>query len=359
MTMAEDIDHQPGLILPPGPAGAWDEARVSGPRVLRESNGRWRMWYYGRDRAFGPDIPLPTGRIGLAESDDGVHWTRVPGPMTGGAVLDPHPDRERFDSAHIGASDIQHEGDGRLRLWYFGGDHEQMRIGPFRVRGLRLRPGCAVSDDGLNWQRIDGRFRGALLDAGPPGSFDNAGCAFPQVVQGPGDIQRMYYHSLDPARMVFSVGVAESRDGMHWQRRGEVLGPGEPGAFDAIGAGSRHVIRYRFDGRERWLMLYEGVTSEHHSIGLAVSDDGLTWTRVPGPEPDGSVLAHAPSGSGRWDARAVGTPWVVPLPDGRLHLYYVGCDETPGGITDELGMKQQIGLAISDGDPRRWERWSP
>jgi hypothetical protein len=101
------------------------------------------------------------------------------------------------------------------------------------------------------------------------------------------------------------------------------------------------------------------VTPEHHSIGLAVSDDGLAWTRVPGSEPDGSVLAHAPSGSGRWDARAVGTPWVVPLRDGRLHLYYVGCDETPGGIIDELGMKQQIGLAISDGDPLRWERWSP
>ena len=166
----------PGLIFAPGPPGAWDEARVSGPRVLRGPDGRWRMWYYGRDRAFAPDIPLPSGRIGLAESDDGIHWRRVRGPMTGGAVLDPHPDPNRFDAAHVGVSDIHHEAGGRLRMWYFGGDHEQLRLGPFEVRGMRLRPGCAVSGDGLHWQRVDGPFRGAVLDAGPPGAFDTAGC---------------------------------------------------------------------------------------------------------------------------------------------------------------------------------------
>jgi len=46
------------------------------------------------------------------------------------------------------------------------------------------------------------------------------------------------------------------------------------------------------------------------------------------------------------------------MPDGGLRLYYVGANETAGGFADELGMVQQIGLAVSDGpDPTRWERY--
>jgi hypothetical protein len=95
-----------GRIFAPGDAGSWDDARVSGPCVLREPDGSWRMWYYGRDAGFEPEIPLPTGRCGLARSDDGLHWTRVPGPLASGAVLDPHPDPARFDSAHVACCDV-------------------------------------------------------------------------------------------------------------------------------------------------------------------------------------------------------------------------------------------------------------
>ena len=50
--MTARTDLQPGLLLGPGPAGAWDSERVSGPRVLRGEDGLWRMWYYGRDPGF-------------------------------------------------------------------------------------------------------------------------------------------------------------------------------------------------------------------------------------------------------------------------------------------------------------------
>lgn len=354
--MTPTSDRNPGLLLGPGPAGAWDDDRVSGPRVLHCPDGIWRMWYYGRDRGFDPEINLPTGRCGLATSADGLAWQRVTGPLTGGAVLEPHPDPARFDSSHIGVSDVQIQ-DGLYWMWYFGGDHSRQQLGGFRVKGFNLRPGCAISRDGLHWARVEGPHRGAMLDLGQPGEPDRALCGWPQALRCADGVWRLYYHALDPARLIFVVCLAESADGLVWTRRGEILGAGEPGAFDALGVGTRHVI-YR-DGR--YLMFYEGVSAlpgHPRSIGLATSPDGVRWTRRPGTETDGSVFAHAPSGSGRWDAYAVGTPWVVPMPDGSFRLYYVGAGETATGHADELALAHRIGLAHSDGpDLARWQRW--
>lgn len=345
--------HHLGLMFPPGPPGAWDDERVSGPRVRSLPDGTWRMWYYGRDRSFDREINLPTGRVGLARSNDGLHWQRVLGPLTGGAVFEPHADPARFDSAHVGVGDVTLT-DGTYRLWYFGGDHTRQRFGRFEAKGLQLRIGCALSTDGVHWQRQDGAHRGALLDLGAPGTFDSATCAWPQVLALDDGRWRMYYHSLDAKRMLFVVGVAESADQLEWTRRGEVFGPGEASAFDALGVGTRHVLRHQ----GRWLMFYEGVRADgYRSIGLAESEDGLRWTRIPGHESDGSVFAHAPRGSGRWDAFAVGTPCAVPMSDGSWRLYYVGANETPGGYADELAMRHQIGVAVSDGaNLMRWIR---
>ena len=343
-----------GLIFGPGEAGTWDESRVSGPQVRREADGIWRMWYYGRDLSFDRSIPLPTGRLGLAESPDGISWLRVRGPLSSGAVLEPHSDSSRFDSSHVGVSQVTRE-EGLLWMWYFGGDETLSRYGNFEVKGLQLRVGCAVSRDGAQWLRIEGPHRGAILDVGAPGTFDSATVGWPQVLRVEEGLWRMYYHSLDPARMVFVVGAAESTDGFVWKRRGEILGPGDPGRFDEGGVGTRHVIR----DNGRWLMFYEGVRRDgYRSIGLAESFDGLGWARCPGGEPGGAVFAHAPEGSGAWDAFAVGTPCVVPAGDGSFRMYYVGANETAGGFADELGKCHQIGLAMSAGSElTQWSRY--
>ena len=342
---------EPGLLLGPGPAGRWDSERVSGPRVLHCADGLWRMWYYGRDPTFDRAINLPTGRIGLATSVDGLDWQRVEGPLALGAVFEPYPDPARFDSGHVGVGDV-HERDGVYSMWYFGGSQVVQQIGPQSVKGIDLRPGLATSHDGLHWTRIEGPFRGALLDVGRPGEFDMVFCGWPQVVAGD-DGWTLYYHTLDPRRG-FCVGVATSDDGRRWRKRGEVLGPGAPGAFDEQGAATRTVIRHE----GRWLMFYEGVgRGGYRSIGLASSQDGFEWARERGTEPDGSVFAHAPRGSGRWDAFAIGTPCIVPMEGGALRMYYIGSNEVEGSGHDELSLRHQIGLAFADSrDPTRWRR---
>ncbi len=341
-----------GLLLGPGPAGSWDSERVSGPRVLQGPDGLWRMWYYGRDPGFDRAINLPTGRVGLATSRDGLQWQRVTGPLTLGAVFEPHPDAARFDSGHVGVSDV-HWRDGLYWMWYFGGTQATQQIGPYSVKGIDLRPGLAISRDGIHWQRVEGPHRGALLDLGAPGEFDMVFCGWPQVLADENG-WKMYYHSLDMRRQ-FRIGVAVSDDGLRWRKHGAVFGPGEAGAFDEQGVATRTVIRHS----GRYLMFYEGVrASGHRSIGLAVSEDGLTWRRKAGPEADGSIFAHAPAGSGRWDAYAVGAPSVVALPNGSLRMYYIGSNETGDGeVADELRLLHQIGLAVCDDrDATSWRR---
>ncbi len=341
--------NQPGLVLTPGPEGWWDSERISSPRVLHDPDGTWKMWYYGRDASFDRQINLPTGRCGLAISSDGVKWERVKGPLTMGAVLEPHPDENRFDSAHVGVSDVYFS-DGLYWMWYLGGDRQVLEVGKFQAKGIQMLPGCAVSRDGINWVRLEGPHRGAFLSPGQPGEFDALFCAWPQVLRD-GSSWKMYYHTLNPERL-FLVGLAVSQDGFQWQKVGQILGPGEPGSFDEGGIGTRHVLK--IEGQ--YLMFYEGVNqSGDHSIGLAISADGVNWEKQPGSEVGGSIFSHAPKGSGRWDAGPIGTPCVVPMTDGSFRMYYIGANE---GGHDELSSQHQIGLAVSDGSNfRKWYRW--
>ena len=344
----------PGLIFGPGDSDWWDSERVSCPKVLRLADGQWKMWYYGRDPDFDRQIRLPTGRIGLATSRDGIQWERVRGPLTKGAVFEPHPDPSRFDSGHVGISDI-HYRDGLYWMWYFGGDTSMHELLGGSIKGFPLRPGCAISRDGMNWTRLAGPVRGAMLDAGQPGEFDANMVAWPQVIPWEDGSWRMYYHTVDDQQQ-YIVGWAESPDGLRWEKRGPIFGPGAPGDFDDLGVATRQILKLD----DRWTMFYEGCgdigsrVQVDRQIGVAVSDDGITWQRLRGPNENGSIIAQAAEASG-WDRR-LGCPYVVPMPDRSLRLYYIGSDERRG--EGELDTVNQIGLAVSDGDILQWRRWT-
>lgn len=50
-----------GKILGPGPAGGWDDYKVSGPVVRADPSGDgWNLFYYGRSRAFNQTADLST-----------------------------------------------------------------------------------------------------------------------------------------------------------------------------------------------------------------------------------------------------------------------------------------------------------
>jgi len=243
----------------------------------------------------------------------------------GRAAFAPSAGADGFDSALVGMGSLWGE-----RLYYFGGSGEAVQLGPRALRGVRQSAGVAFRTATGGWAE-----RRQALATGPPGSWDDLFVASPQVIQhGPGD-WRMYYHGAGSAAgdRRFRIGLAVSEDGVSWQRRGLLLGPGPEGAWDAGGCSRRHV--FRLGGGGGYAMLYEGTSVDgRHGIGLALSSDGLTWRR------DSAEPVFRPSDEvGAWDAKVVSAPHFVPRLGGGL-LYYVGMSkegETAVGVAREEG----------------------
>lgn len=86
--------HPDNPIFPPSDDG-WDSSLVGGPHVWFQ-DGRWLMLYSGHDREVDPawDSQLVgTGkRMGLAASEDAIHWTRCsPEPLFVNGTKDDNP----------------------------------------------------------------------------------------------------------------------------------------------------------------------------------------------------------------------------------------------------------------------------
>lgn len=125
-------------VLEGGPPGAWDALGVRRPSVLFE-DGRYRMIFTGLRDGF-----VPFGAAGYAESPDGLHWSRHPGPVLESA--------ESVNDAWLLRDS------GTLRLWY--------DTRPGRAPSIVQ----ASSVDGLHWS-IDGvvlRSDGVLPDREQP-----------------------------------------------------------------------------------------------------------------------------------------------------------------------------------------------
>jgi len=221
-----------GRVLTPGSSGDgwWDGRCAAMPIVLPPSASRskWQCFYYGRsDDKWNCGLPafLPTGVSGLAESDDGLTWTRVEGPLEGGAILRPSDAPDAFDHVHLGMTDVFPLAGGAYAALYFGGSADEVRLGMGPgppIRGFKMRPGAATSRDGRGrvWERAHGS--NPLLDVGTSGTWDSNFVSWPRALPlDPGQPDGewlMTYHALQPpeaegAPPRWAVGAAVSRDG--------------------------------------------------------------------------------------------------------------------------------------------------
>ncbi len=153
-----------------------------------------------------------------------------------------------------------------------------------------------------------------VLELGPRGSWDERGIGDPYVVRF-GPKFYMFYLGQDRARRQ-RLGLAVSSDGVRWTklRSNPILELGEPGAFDEAGLGEPAVWS---SGGWYW-MLYTGRDrSENRRIGLARSRDGVAWERA-GREP---VFA----GTAAWNAKVVCDPSVEAREDA-VRVWYGGGD---------------------------------
>jgi hypothetical protein len=256
-----------GAILDVGAPGSFDSWLAYRPFVLKDG-ATYRMWYNGSTQPFH----CPTGtlandrRIGYAESADGVHWAkRYDGAGPGGSAL-PLGAPGEIDAQQVGYVWVLKDG-AQYRMYYSANDAQNF-----------WRVALAVSSDGRTWTKVRGKLaNGAVLDLGPPGSFD-AACAYqPSVVKEREDLWRMWYRGCS-APGAFggpsggTIGYAESNDGITWVKipqpgpNGAAVGPGPEGSFDSGGLTTPSV----FETASGWSMYYAGFdTAGQFLTGLA------------------------------------------------------------------------------------------
>ena len=207
-------------VFEPGPAGAFDDAQVQSPYVLRDGN-TWKMWYSGlrkpgqEPRAENWEGKIPAGweprlRIGLATSRDGIHWTRENG---GKPVL---------DLGSVGSNDdlqvmhcaILREGDG-YRMWYAANSI-----------GVPHTIAMATSPDGIHWTKhLDGAAVEGL-----------SGRSTGPSVFARGDEYLMLYTN-DPGTGGWHIYAAVSTDGFHWKPLNDGKPVADPGPVDPSAVG--------------------------------------------------------------------------------------------------------------------------
>ncbi len=274
----------------------WDSLGVIDPVVITDS-GIYKMWYTGE----GVDGKF---RIGYATSTDRIDWTKyIDNP-----VLDVGTDGD-WDSDVTRVNAVIKAG-STYRMWYGGNSYQNI--------------GYATSTDGIYWTKYAGN-PVLSVDASP--SWDEGPLSFADVVSDSG-IYKMWYTGGDSGfGGITRIGYATSTTGITWTKylSNPVLGVG-PSAWDTVWAFDPHVIS---DGVS-YKMWYSGLEgqicsgSETLRIGLAISTDGISWTKaISNP-----VLDVNPTG---WDSQSATAPWVIF--DGNMyHMWYHGgvmCSSEP------------------------------
>jgi Tol biopolymer transport system component/predicted GH43/DUF377 family glycosyl hydrolase len=219
--------------------GDWDSKAVQKASVLHDEGG-YKMWYDGV--SFQDQT-----EVGLATSDDGISGKIRQNPLlTGGP--------EAWDSSGEHGPFVMKDADG-YKMWYEGSD------------GNKRQLGYATSPDGISWTKYEGN---PVLQAGPQG-YDQNVAGHGSVLYEDG-LYKLWYHAIGDQGVI--IAYATSPDGVDWSKQGPVL-VGAPDGWDAALWGPS-VLK----ANDSYWMWYSAAGSIIPSIGLATSEDGVSWTRV-------------------------------------------------------------------------------
>ncbi|NLF23168.1 MAG: hypothetical protein GX590_08400 [Lentisphaerae bacterium] len=221
-----DAFRRRGAVLEPGAAGCFDAKWCVLPQVYR-IGARWHLYYTGFE---GSNLGLQGfPGIGLATSDDGLHFTRVsPDPIITGDQTAEFPHNRGIAGGGTILTDRRPDGTLCYRMYY------TLAVGkPSPDVHVDQEKHCAVchSTDGIVW--TDHRL--LLSPRREVGSEDIAVAA--PFVWRDGDIYRMLYCGIGTRWGWYSIAEAYSLDGYQWERgsgdENLSLAPGAPGAWDS------------------------------------------------------------------------------------------------------------------------------
>jgi len=251
-----------------------------------------RYWLYYSLPPY-PDKPTKGWNIGIAQSQNLVDWKKV-------GELSNTGETEQNGFCAPGA--IVHGGKVHLFYQTYG-------------NGTRDAICHAWSEDGLRFTRnpTNPVFR-------PVGDWSCGRAIDADVIEHQGRLL-LYWATRDPAFKVQMQGVAAAplesdfaRD--KWTQlnpEGPILKPELPWERRCIEAAAMA----RHDGR-LYMFYAGGYNNEPQQIGVAVSDDGVHFTRL-FQEP---LLPNGPPGS--WNSSESGHPYLFQDDDGQDYLFYQG-----------------------------------
>jgi hypothetical protein len=278
-----------GLMVPAPPPLRWAASHAALPAVLRLSDGGLRIYFSSRDDHGRSHIAA--GHVEAQAALESVTYSPEP-------VLSPGPLGVFDDAGVTSACVVPHDG---LLYQYYSGWSLGISV-PFY-----FFIGCAVSDDdGLTFRKTSSS---PLLDRGPADPFLTAS---PWVLIENGT-WRMWYvsgtgwdrHQGRP-RHWYHIKYAESGDGLHWERRGQVCIDYRDG---------EHAIARPCVIRDGGLYrMWYCARGENYRLGYAESADGIAWKR----KDDDAGLD--PSASG-WDSEMVAYPCIFDRDNMRYLLY--------------------------------------
>ncbi|HHL40864.1 MAG TPA: hypothetical protein ENJ37_10190 [Deltaproteobacteria bacterium] len=299
------LERLPEPVLEPGERASWESINVEPSTVIVE-DGLFRMWYTGYDGR--------NHRIGYAESEDGIEWTRAPEP-----VVDTGGEEGAWDTVSVAQPSVVYDGE-KYRMWYTVGNGDRTAIG------------YAESEDGLAWTKYAAPV--LLPETKEPWAWVEV--MDPSVILENGRF-RMWYVGFNGVD--YGVGYAESEDGIVWERSEDnpVFGPSGDmeGSWDFSLVLFPQVVKEPDGGYTMW---YAGKgESRLFAVGRAVSSDGIEWKRAAAPELEPLEVP------GNWEEAGVLTP-VFARRGQTAYLWYGGHD----------GRRTRTGLAVDDG--RGWKR---
>jgi len=267
-----------GVVLDIGESGAPDSSRLNNPYVIKD-NDTYKMWYDGSSGS--------QPRICYAESADGITWEKH------GIVLDVDDGDE---SLRVKAPCVLKE-ESVYKMWYTAASEPG---------------GCdiffATSIDGKDWTRS-----GMVLSRDPDDGIgaDDYSCEKPRIIRD-GNIYMMWYYGHDDSG-IHRILYATSEDGTDWEKHGMVIDRGNTGEMDSDNIGTGPVIKE--DGIYKlWYVGGHGGMSRGF---FATSEDGISW------EKQGVVLEVG--GDGIEDEKAV-WPSTIVSNNGRYEMWYTSED---------------------------------
>ncbi len=143
---------------------------------------------------------------------------------------------------------------------------------------------------------------------------------------------------LDASRSAGGVGLATSTDGVNFTDQGFVLKAGPSGTWDCDYASFPGI----WVDNGTFYMAYEGSGSSPQNVGLAISSDGVHFTKM------GTIISHQTSG---WEKDGIGTPSIY-NENGTWYVFYHGYNAANKSVQIGVATGSTIyGLARYNGNP--------